>query len=219
MRATQAQPRTISCSSAPLWRCHALPASSATGRPRTFQVRGNRPCRSRHWEWLEGGAVAAAKTGYLAQQVGVAKRRELRLTQAWKAARNFRLSLGRLSLCHDDENLVQRTGSVRLRTQSQGGQDGRARLSSCKVNWQWRGIPGGFGAGQGVYGEYFWTDGEVNSAQTACKVDETRALEKRLYYERSCRDNATVGWLYKHSSGDSETASNQPVGVVWGCGW
>lgn len=83
MRATQAQPRTISCSSAPLWRCHALPASSATGRPRTCRTRGNRPCRSRHWEWLEGGAVAAAKTGYLAQQVGVAKRRELRLTQAW----------------------------------------------------------------------------------------------------------------------------------------
>lgn len=38
-----------------------------------------------------------------------------------QAARNFRLSLGRLSLCHDDGNLVQRTGSVRLRTQSQGG--------------------------------------------------------------------------------------------------
>jgi hypothetical protein len=29
----------------------------------------------------------------------------------------------------------------------------------------------------------------------------------------------TVDWLYQRSSGDSESASNQPVGVVWGCGW
>lgn len=43
-------------------------------------------------------------------------------------------------------------------------------------------------------------------------MDETRVLEKMLYYERSWRDDVTVDWLYKRSSGDSEAASNQPVG-------
>lgn len=50
-------------------------------------------------------------------------------------------------------------------------------------------------------------------------MDETRVLAKRLYYEGSWRGNVAVDWLYKRSSGDSETASNQPVGVVWGCSW
>lgn len=78
MRAMQAQPRTISCSSAPLWRCHALPAGlelfefGELGRIAVVTRSGS-----------NGEAVAAAKTGCLAQQVGVAKRRELRLTQAW----------------------------------------------------------------------------------------------------------------------------------------
>ncbi|UKZ60065.1 uncharacterized protein TrAtP1_001352 [Trichoderma atroviride] len=41
-------------------------------------------------------------------------------------------------------------------------------------------------------------------------MDEARVLEERLYYERSWRGNVAVDWLYRRSSGDSETASNQP---------
>lgn len=98
---------------------------------------------------LDGEAVAA-KTGYLAQQVGVAKRRELRLTQAWTCeplATSDSVRFGRRSVtmmetwCKGQDRFV-------FGRRAKGGRM-VARLSSCKVNWQWRGIPGGFGTGQG----------------------------------------------------------------------
>lgn len=98
-----------------------------------------------------GEAVAAAKTGYLAQQVGVAKRRELRLTQAWSCkplATSDSVRIGCRSVTMM-ETWCKGQDRFAFGRRVKGGQNGRARLSSCKVNWQWRGIPGGFGAGQG----------------------------------------------------------------------
>jgi hypothetical protein len=98
--------------------------------------------------------VAAAKTGYLAQQVGVAKRRELRLTQAWSCkplATSDSVWVGCRSVTMM-ETWCKGQDRFAFGRRVKGGQNGRARLSSCKVNWQWRGIPGGFGAGQGYMG-------------------------------------------------------------------
>jgi len=40
------------------------------------------------------------------------------------------------------------------------------------------------------------------------------SLKRGFYYERNWRDNVTVDWQYKCSSGDAKTASTQPVGLV-----
>lgn len=154
--ASPAENNILQLSAAMEMPCARFQQAQLPARPRTFRIRGIRPYRSRHWEWLDGGAVAAAKTRYLAQQVGVAKRRDMRLTQAWSCkplATSDSVQFGRRSVTMM-ETWCKGQDRFAFGRRAKGGQNGRARLSSCKVNWQWRGIPEGFGARQG-YGEYF----------------------------------------------------------------